>query len=204
MGKIARIALACAALALVAPAAAPLAGDPGHQFVTASGSDSFIDEVAPGHSQPPTPEAEAETEGFPLAVTRQNVDSNGPASRDAVREHVAPQAAVEPDWNLAVDGYCGEWSCIQSAVDSSDLAYIDFGIGLVEIAGHSHGPAGVIAKMSVGDTVAVSGHGAGTYRIVSQVVVPKQTPINGVPEGMAFQTCVGDQLLLQYVESVGH
>lgn len=111
-------------------------------------------------------------------------------------------AASGTDWSIYVDGYCGDWSCAQSAVDSSSIAYIDYG-DFVTIAGHDYGPAGVVASMSVGETVTIEGNGAGTVRIVGEQYVPKGAAVDQATGGaMALQTCVGDSMVLKYIEYI--
>lgn len=120
----------------------------------------------------------------------------------------APAKAAQPagsgaDYSLSVSGYCGEVSCVQKSVDSSSLAYIHIpGTGLTLIAGHRNGAAGVIGKFQVGDTIRVTGNGAGLYRITGLRTVARGTSSNQVPAGLAFQTCVGSQLRLAYATKI--
>lgn len=116
----------------------------------------------------------------------------------------AASAAAGATWSLTADGYCADWGCIQSSVDSSGAAYIIYpNTGLVEIAGHNYGPAGIIARFNVGDTVQVYGNGAGLYRVTGIVWTFKGASTSDVPAGFAFQTCVGSQMKLAYATKIG-
>ena len=123
----------------------------------------------------------------------------------------APSAPAAPaasggngtDFTLYADGYCGDPSCAQSAVDSSSLALVDYGTGYTAFSGHNFGPAGIIASMGVGNTVTIEGVGAGIYQITGTQYVSVYATTDEV-SGLALQTCVGsDQMVIHYITQIG-
>jgi hypothetical protein len=140
------------------------------------------------------------------ALTRQQAEQAVAAAQSqgsSVSELTSQGYSYSPstgEWYLDVGGYCGEGgNCAQAAVDGNDVARIDYpGYGFSEIAGHNYGSAGQIAGYSVGDVVHAGG---ATYRITGIQYLPKGS---NVPHaGFAFQTCVGDQLMLAWAEQIG-
>lgn len=125
---------------------------------------------------------------------------------DVVAAQAVPAMPQTAGYALSVGGYCADGaSCAQSSVDSHSLAYIAYpGWNFTEIAGHNYGAAGIIQKFRAGDTVKVSGHGAGTYRITRIVEVAKNSTVDKVPEGFAFQTCLSgtNKMVLAYATKV--
>ena len=126
--------------------------------------------------------------------TTQSTDSYSPVSGDV------GTAVPGATYYMYVSGYCGNSGCAQSAVDNNVLAYIDFGTGLYEIAGHVNSQ---ISSLNVGNTVRVTGSGAGLYQVTSIVWTFKGATTSDVPSGFAFQTCVGSQMKLAYAQRIG-
>lgn len=118
-----------------------------------------------------------------------------------------PDSEKQYDWSLFVDGICMDGNtCAQDAVDTYDVSYISFPAGsstLTEIAGHEFGPAGIINRFKAGDTVKVSGYGSGVYRVDSLVYVEKHQAEYNVSGRFAFQTCIGNQMVLAYSTRIG-
>lgn len=130
--------------------------------------------------------------------------TSGNVSNNTSSGQAATPAAPSANWSLSVSGYCADWSCIQSSVDSNGAAYIVYpGTGLVEIAGHNYGSAGIIANFQPGQTVSITGNGAGLYQITGVVWTFKGATTADVPAGFAFQTCVGSQMKLAYATKIG-
>ena len=140
--------------------------------------------------------------------------SPSPASSQGAGGDFTPSSSVEttaevsapvgPDYTLYVPGFCGEESCVQSSVDSTSIALISIPwAGLTLVAGHSYGPAGIVANFTPGDTVRVDGNAAGLYRVTSTMSVPYGTNSSQIPSGFAFQTCVGNMLYLVYATQIG-
>lgn len=128
------------------------------------------------------------------STSTQSTDSYSPVSGDV------GTAVPGATYYMYVSGYCGNSGCAQSAVDNNVLAYIDFGTGLYEIAGHVNSQ---ISSLNVGNTVRVTGSGAGLYRVTSIVWTFKGATTSDVPSGFAFQTCVGSQMKLAYAQRIG-
>lgn len=124
----------------------------------------------------------------------QSTDSYSPGSEDA------GESVPGATYYMYVSGYCGNSGCAQSAVDNNVLAYIDYGSGLSEIAGHVNSQ---ISSLNVGNTVRVTGSGAGLYQVTSIVWTFKGASTSDVPSGFAFQTCVGSQMKLAYAQRIG-
>lgn len=128
------------------------------------------------------------------ASESQSTDSYSPGSGDA------GESVPGATYYMYVSGYCGDSGCAQSAVDNNALAYIDYGTGLYEIAGHVNSQ---ISSLNVGNTVRVTGSGAGLYQVTSIVWTFKGASTSDVPSGFAFQTCVGSQMKLAYAQRIG-
>ena len=161
-----------------------------------------IDEPVAHAEPPPAVDDPATWDGSDPALGSENDaeadDSSGSASTAADQSSSAGWGT----WTLYADGYCGNGAeCAQSAVDSSNLAYIDYGPLLRLYAGHDYGPAGIIASMSVGDTVEILGVAPGRFAIVGTTYVHRGARIDAV-SGIGLQTCVGAQMVVHTLESV--
>lgn len=135
----------------------------------------------------------------------QSAPSNNTSQAPSSSSAPTASAPARANYTLNVSGYCNQnQSCVQSSVDNNSLAYIVYpGGGLTEIAGHNYGAGGVIARFQPGTTVQVNGVGAGLYRVTSLVYVSKGANTGDVPGGFAFQTCVGNRMVLAYATRIG-
>ena len=114
-------------------------------------------------------------------------------SRDTVRDPVTT--------SLYVSGYCGSPDCAQSSVDSYEITLIDYTTGLLTIAGHNYGPAGVIATLGHGSVVSLDGVVSGIHRVVETRYVGMYDTTESLRAGLALQTCVdGSTMVIHYIE----
>lgn len=99
---------------------------------------------------------------------------------------------------FSTGAYCYGPECAQSAVDSADLAYVDYGTGYRAYSGHNYGPAGEFASYGVGDSVSIDGN---NYRVTSTQIVGPNATTADVQAGLAVQTCLEDgNMVVHYIE----
>lgn len=101
---------------------------------------------------------------------------------------------------------CGDAWNAQGCVNSYSITAIDYTPwgGPFWVGGHVGGAAGVINSFKVGDTVVVSGAGAGTYKVTGITWIPKVSgqSASSLGGGFAFQTCDGNQMRIVYATRV--
>jgi len=80
----------------------------------------------------------------------------------------------------------------QEALDlCAGWVYEDFMRGDV-VSAHNHCGGDVVLGLDVGDTVTLTGHGAGTYAVTQLKTVPKGTSTAVLEGGFWMQTCLWD------------
>ena len=103
---------------------------------------------------------------------------------------------AEPQVHYVSSSSCSDPFAAEQCLDGQGIKTIDFTPwgGPIWIGGHRYGAAGDFASYQVGDTVIVSGAGAGTYQITNISLLSKETGIqaNSLGGGYAFQTCTSD------------
>ena len=134
--------------------------------------------------------------------TTSNSGSNGTTTS----KPSAPSASNSGNtWHLSVSACPDAWNG-QSCVDGYGVTAIDFSPwgGPYWIGGHTGGAAGQILNFQVGDTVVVSGAGAGTYRVTGSTWIPKVAgqSASQFGTGFAFQTCSGNQMRLVFATRI--
>jgi len=70
------------------------------------------------------------------------------------------------------------------------------------VSAHNYCGGAVILRLHVGDTVRLTGHGAGTYRVASIKVVPKGSRSRVLEGKLWMQTCFFDRPSLRLVQLV--
>lgn len=94
-------------------------------------------------------------------------------------------ATAAGSWDFNVDGYTSDPWGAQAAVDGNSIAYIDYGNGFAEFAGHNTGAAAAFLNVGSGDTVNIGGR---SWIAGDAVTVAPGTSIEGF-QGTWIQTC---------------
>ncbi|MDN4477536.1 hypothetical protein QQX10_08025 [Demequina sp. SYSU T00039] len=184
------VAAAAAALILgpAAQAAAPVGGSPARAVAAASLRSVLIPAIEA------SAEAEFEVAAVDIDVTPAPVAASAPAAGAASTGGTGASSGSDYSFGVHQAGH-------QAALDRcTGWVWEDFGGYGRVVSAHNHCGGAVVLGLQVGDTVHLTGYGAGDYVVTRLKTVPKGAPATVLEGRLWMQTCTWDNVTMRIAE----